>query len=300
MPLRLPRPLKRLALLTLALTYLTFAATGCGADRLILGQDTAPVDPAGAQRRTLTHDGRTIEYWVARSPAARDRGAEPAAYVLYFTGKATQAQRWVTAVADRWGDHPIEMWAINYPGTGGTGGSGGTDGSARLAAVTPASLALYDHLQSTAAWRPIFIEGGSFGTAPALHVAANRPVAGLVLQNPPPLRQLILGHYGWWNLWLLAGPIARAIPADLDSLANAAKVTAPAVFLSAGADSKVPAKYHQQVIDAYAGPKRVIRQPSAGHDTPMSAQASAEFSTALDDLWKRANLPPTQPAAVSK
>jgi len=45
----------------------------------------------------------------------------------------------------------------------------------------------------------------------ALSVAARRPVAGLVLQNPPPLRQLIMGHYGWWNLWLVAGAVVLVL-----------------------------------------------------------------------------------------
>jgi hypothetical protein len=39
-------------------------------------------------------------------------------------------------------------------------------------------------------------------------VAANRPCAGLVLTNPPPLRNMILQRFGWWNLWLLATPVA--------------------------------------------------------------------------------------------
>jgi len=35
--------------------------------------------------------------------------------------------------------------------------------------------------------------------------------ADLILTNPPPLRQLIMGHYGWWNLWLAAAPQAEII-----------------------------------------------------------------------------------------
>ena len=36
-----------------------------------------------------------------------------------------------------------------------------------------------------------------------------------MLHNPPPLRQLILGRFGWWNLWLLcdAGRVRSAIGA---------------------------------------------------------------------------------------
>jgi hypothetical protein len=54
-----------------------------------------------------------------------------------------------------------------------------------------------------------------------VHLAANGRLRGLFLQNPPPLAQLIRGRYGWWNLWLLAGPIAWGVPCSLDTLANA-------------------------------------------------------------------------------
>jgi uncharacterized protein len=122
----------------------------------------------------------------------------------------------------------------------------------------------------------------------ALHVAANRPVGGLVLQNPPPLRQLILGRYGWWNLWILAGPVASRVPAELDSLANAPRVTAPAVFIASGDDGIIPASYHRRVIDVYAGPKRVIDMPGATHDSPLTREAAARFAEDLQWLWQSA------------
>ena len=87
------------------------------------------------------------------------------------------------------------------------------------------------------------------------------------------------------------GPDRRAIPDDLDSLANAAKSTAPALILSAGADWKVPPQYHERVITAYAGPKDVIRLPQAGHDDPLTPAASQQFDKGLDHLWQLAKLP---------
>jgi uncharacterized protein len=280
---RLSRRVKRFVLVALLLAYTAFAATGCGADRLVLGENHQTIDPGGATRCTLTADGRAVEYYVARSPGAR-RGTEPAAYVLYFTGKASLVEEWLTVVADSWGDRPVEVWGMNYPG------SGGSDGPARLDRVAPSALALFDVCRATAGKRSIFVNGVSFGSTAALAVAARRPVAGVILKNPPALRELIMGNYGWWNLWLAAGPIAHAIPEDLDALANAPRSTAPALILSAGKDWKVPPQYHERVIAAYAGPKDVIRLPNAGHDDPLTPEASQQFDAALSRLWNLAGI----------
>ena len=279
--------LERFALLAPLLAYTVFAATGCGADRLVLGENHQAIDPGSARRRVLQVDGRDVEYYVTRSPGALAR--EPQAIVLYFTGKASRADYWIGPVAQAWGRRPIEMWAMNYPG------SGGSEGPASLARVGPSALAVYDAARSAAGGRPILIEGGSFGTTVALCVAARRPVAGLVLKNPPALRELILGTHGRWILWLLAGPVARAIPDDLDSIANARQSRAPALFLSAGADTKVPPRYHRMIVDAYAGPKHVVAAPGIGHDDPLPAETAARWQEGLDRLWIDAGLPaPTE------
>jgi alpha-beta hydrolase superfamily lysophospholipase len=250
---------------------------GC-ADRIILGGNHDDVNPGSARPQVIRVEGRAAQCWIARSPGAIS-GQEPEAFVLFFVGKSDRADRWVTAVASAWGQHPVEVWGMNYPG------SGGSDGPVKLASVSPSALAVYDAVKALAGPRPIFIHAGSFGTTVGLHVAAQRPIAGLVLQNPPPLRQLILGYYGWWNLWAAAGPLAMCIPPELDSLANAARVTAPAIFISAGGDTIIPASYHHRVIDAYAGPKRIIEMPGAGHDTPLTREAAEQFAKDLEWLW---------------
>ena len=185
------------------------------------------------------------------------------------------------------------MWAVNYPGYGSS------PGPARLAAIPPAALAAYDAVAAEAHGRPIVVAGVSLGTAAALHVARNRPVAGLYLTNPPPLRQLIRGRHGWWNLWLLAGPGSLVVPSELGSLDNAAGATCPAVFVSSGADRVVPPEYQQRVIDAYAGPKWVVRVPEADHNDPPTGPAAAELGDALKWLWDTVGVPApaTRPTA---
>jgi hypothetical protein len=103
------------------------------------------------------------------------------------------------------------------------------------------------------------------------------------LQNPPAIRSLILSNFGWWNLWLLAGPIALQIPSELDSPANAARVTAPAVFALAEDDTFVVPKNQRKVVDAYAGPKRVISM-AGGHNDGIGGDALKQLEAGLDWL----------------
>jgi fermentation-respiration switch protein FrsA (DUF1100 family) len=74
------------------------------------------------------------------------------------------------------------------------------------------------------------------------------------------------------------------LPADLDSIANGARCRAPAVFVLSGADQVVPPKYHKLVVDAYAGPKRIIDVPGARHNDPLPPEAGEQVQRAMDWL----------------
>ena len=240
----------RVVLVTVIMGAVAIALTGSScADRFILPPVPAPSEGDGSPRLEFPHEDGVIEVFHARSPGALS--AEPRAFVLRFTGDANQAAKFT---ASRWRDWPVEAWVVNYPGYGGSAGP------RTLRHLADAALAAYDAIRTAAGGRPIILEGFSLGTVPALYVAANRPVAGLILQNPPALRQVILRN-GWWNLWLLAGPVAWSVPDELDSLANSKKCAAPAVFLIAEKDSTVPPDVQRGVFAAYAGLKRLIVQP---------------------------------------
>ena len=107
-----------------------------------------------------------MEVFVARSPGARSAG--PRAYVLEFCGNATRAEYVINYVADRWGDRPVEVWVMNYPGFGAS------TGPAKLDAIAQASLATYDALAKEARGKPIILAGSSLGTCAALYVATQR------------------------------------------------------------------------------------------------------------------------------
>src|SRR5438045_9234688 len=118
-----------------------------------------------------------------------------------------------------------------------------------------------------------------------MNVAANRGVRGLILHNLPPLRQIILRIYGWSNLWLLAGPVALQIPRALDSIANAKRIHAPAIFLLAENDEIVPPKFQRLVVDSFVGEKQVITLPGAYHNSPIEGPVVVEIHRTYDWLF---------------
>jgi pimeloyl-ACP methyl ester carboxylesterase len=253
---------------------LLLVLTGC-ADRVLLHPSTQPATVGAAQRRTLTRDGKTIELFTEQSPGAKSRGG-PEAYSLEFTGNATRAEYVVDSIARHFGDRPVEVWVMNYPGFGGS------TGPANLHDIPADSLATYDALAKEADGKPILICGNSLGTCAALYVASQRPAAGLSLQDPPPLQAEIMQGYGLWTM-----PFIAQIPGELNSLENAPKVHAPAVFVLAGQDKTVPPRFAQMVVDAYAGEKHLVRIPNAGHNSAIEGDALVQFQRELDWIWTK-------------
>jgi pimeloyl-ACP methyl ester carboxylesterase len=244
------------------------------ADRLVLHPSTYPISESehGRRRLEIPFGEGVLEVWVARTGGTGgEADRPPTAFVLDFCGNGGRAERGSRCVGAWPADPPVEVWSVNYPGYGGS------TGPAAMASIPPAALAAYGRLAEVAAGRPILVAGNSIGTTAALHVAANRPVAGVLLRNPPPLRQLIVGRHGWWNLWLGAWLVAQRVPDGLDSLANAARCTAPAAIISAGADHVVPPAYQRLVIDSYAGPKDIVEIPLADHNTPIGPAEEARL-----------------------
>jgi uncharacterized protein len=220
--------------------------------RLLLFPPASVNEVAPAERVMIAHAEGAVESVRAVNPLAQ-------ALVLRFYGNAAQAVG--ARVADEartFGAWPIELWGVNYPGYGHSEGGASLPGVARAAEIA------FDEAQRRGL--PVYVVGTSMGTVAALHIAAARKVSGLILINPPPLRQLVLGRYGWWNLWLFAGPVALGIPSSLDSVANAEKVTCPTVVITAERDSVVPVAYQDQVFNALAGKKERFTVPGTDHN----------------------------------
>jgi len=264
-------------LLAIGIVYFAVMFLAHLPDHLILFPTRTPINAGGAVRKTIPFENGQLEVWIAQSRLARSKGNADIC-LLRFYGNADRAERWPIAEAEMWNDRAVEIWGMNYPGFGGS------TGPAWLSRIGPAALAAFDELKRHAADRPIVPFGTSIGATAALHISAQRPVAGLILQNPPPLREMILRRFGWWNLWLLAGPVALQIPMDLDSIRNAKAIHAPAIFVLAEKDEIVPPHFHKLVVDAYTGEKHVIQLPGAYHNDPIESAALVNLNNEVDWL----------------
>jgi pimeloyl-ACP methyl ester carboxylesterase len=75
------------------------------------------------------------------------------------------------------------------------------------------------------------------------------------------------------------------VPDELDAPANAARVTAPAIVITADADDAVMPKFQTLTFEALAGPKRRLNLRHKGHnDSIESPEEWREFRELTDWL----------------
>lgn len=249
------------------------------ADRLILCPTTHWIPVDGKSRRTLVVEDDQIEIWTHRVRA--EHTDDVAVFVLKLVGAGGRAERATDQPASFWPDVRAEIWAANPPGYGGS------SGRASLQKLPAVATVVYDQLIERAAGRPIVVLGSSLGGVSALYLAAVRPIAGLVVRNAPPLREVILGRFGWWNLNIGARLIARQVPQELCCIRNARRASAPAIFVTSKRDRIVPARHQRLAIDAYAGDKRTLVLPNADHTTPMTEDEAEQYASLQNWLWER-------------
>ncbi len=249
------------------------------ADRFILCPTTHRIPVDGKSRRTLPVGDDQIEIWTHRVRAQHTDDVD--VFVLKLVGAGGRAERATDQPVNYWPNIRAEIWAANPPGYGGSGGR------ASLQKLPAVATAVYDELTKHASGRPILVLGSSLGGVSALYLAAVRPIAGLIARNAPPLREVILGRYGWWNLNVGARIIAWQVPIELCCIRNAGRASAPAVFVTSERDRIVPSRVQRLAIDAYAGEKRILVLPNAGHVTSMTEGEAEQYGSLLDWLWKR-------------
>jgi hypothetical protein len=257
-------------------------------DRIILGPTRHSLTPVGKSRRNLPLPGvGSLEVWVNRvGVAAR---ARPDLYLLKFPGTASRAEDPTDAYAHFWPALSIEVWAVNPPGYGGS------DGRASLRHIPSMSELAFAAVDRAADGAPVLIAGESLGCVSALYLSARHPVDALVLRDPPPLGEIILGRHPKGPLHRLARALATQLPEGLNTLDNAANSDAPAVMLLSRQDRVVPFEFQQRVAHVYRGPSRHLVLPDADHGDPPTASELAAFTEMTHWLWGAVNRPRGNP-----
>jgi pimeloyl-ACP methyl ester carboxylesterase len=174
--------------------------------------------------------------------------------IIYFGGNAEEVS-WMLDDAPK--RAPGVGWLlVDYRGYGSS------DGSPSEKALVSDAMQWYDHFKGT---QSIYVFGRSLGSGVAVQLAAERPVAGLILVAP--FDSLVaVGKRIYPFL-----PVQWMLKHRFDSVALAPKMKAPLLCIVAAYDEVVPAEHAKRLYDAWGGPKRWVGLEGAGHNSTDSA-----------------------------
>jgi uncharacterized protein len=244
--------LKWIALL-FAAGYLGLAALMYVAQRAIMYlPETARTAPAAAgfpQAEEVvldTADGEKVIVWHVPP-----RGEHPV--VLYFQGNGGAPQhrvpRFRKLVAEG-----VGLVALSYRGYAGSTGHPTETG------LINDARAAYHYAASRYPADRIALWGESLGAAVAIALAAEKPVARIML-DAPFTSAVDLASAVYWFL-----PVRALMKDPFRSDERIGKVTAPILIMHGERDSTVPIRYGERLHQMIAAPKRFVRFPNGDHN----------------------------------
>ena len=233
-----------------------------------LAQDPLTANP-GAPIEAVSlkvNDGVTLQGWLVHSMAAR----EPAPVLIYFGGNAEEVS-WLASTAGQYAGWSLLL--INYRGYGGSEGKPGE------AALFGDALQIYDYAAARAAGGRVAVMGRSLGSGVAVHLAAKRPVAGVILVSPyDSIESVAQGVYPYL-------PVGLMLKHRFDSLSRAPRIGVPLLCLVASEDRVIPRPHSERLYAAWSGPKQWREIRPAAHDSIADApdywQSIADFMRSL-------------------
>lgn len=174
--------------------------------------------------------------------------------IIYFGGNAEEVSWMLEDAARR---VPGAGWLlVDYRGYGSSGGSPSEK------ALVADALQWYDHFRNT---ETIYLFGRSLGSGVAVQLAAERPVAGLILVAPfDSLVAVGKRHYPFL-------PVNWMLKHRFESVALAPKMKARLLCIVATDDEIIPAEHAKRLYDAWGGPKQWVGLEGAGHNSTDNA-----------------------------
>jgi pimeloyl-ACP methyl ester carboxylesterase len=114
-------------------------------------------------------------------------------------------------------------------------------------------------------YKTIHVFGRSLGSGVAVQLAAQRPVAGVILVAPfDSLVEVGKHHYPFL-------PVNWMLRHRFDSVALAPTIKAPLLCIVATDDEIIPAVHSKRLYDAWGGEKRWLGLEGAGHNSTDDA-----------------------------
>jgi fermentation-respiration switch protein FrsA (DUF1100 family) len=202
--------------------------------------------PQATEETLSAADGERIIVWHVPP-----REGQPV--ILYFQGNGGGPLLRVPRFAAL-AKEGIGLVALNYRGYGGSSGSPSEEG------LIADARAAYDFAAARYDPKRIVLWGESLGTGVAVALAAERPVAKIVLEAPFTSASDV-GARAYPFL-----PVRLLMKDQFRSDERIARVSAPVLVLHGERDGVVPIALGEKLYEMVRGPKRFVRYPNAGHE----------------------------------
>ncbi len=243
---------------------------------LMLGQQSAALYPFSNQVFEMRGFAAAEAPVAGAAPVPVSVSLAPTAdapVILYFMGNAgTLALHEAPLLAHQAAGRTVV--AMHYRG------GGGAEGQATEARLKADALGVYDGLAGLTgqASATVIVEGYSLGSSLALHVAANRPVAGVILDAPYARICELMARSALLPACQL--PLVQR----WSNLAYAGQVAAPVLILHGVRDEVIPVADGQrlgQAIDAAGGDVQFVALAGGTH---VNLTGLPAYRAALDDF----------------
>ena len=233
-----------------------------------LAEDPLKANPGAAIEEVslVTADQGRLHGWLVKAAPTQ----APAPLLIYFGGNAEEVS-WLASTGGQYAGWSLLLF--NYRGYGRSEGKPGE------AALFADALRIYDYAASRAEGGRVAVMGRSLGSGVAVHLAARRPVQGVILVSPyDSIESVAQGVYPFL-------PIRLMLKHRFDSLSLAPAIKVPLLCLVASADRVIPRPHSERLYAAWGGAKNWLEIRPADHDSlagePGYRQAIAAFLYAL-------------------
>ncbi len=243
-----------------ALLLTSLACTHVVQERELFPVRKLPIhsDRITRQNLEVTIEAGRLRGWVLRHPEAR-------ANVIYFTGNGEQVVRTYGRLQGLAELLRANVICVDYRG------NGGSDGTPGLGHLQQDALRVFDATADMRGALPTLAFSYSIGTWSAVHLAAHRPVAGLVLAAPFSAYRDVMGAARRLAPWFVRPFVRLEVSESMAKLTQPLQempqVKAPLLVLQGESDVITPPHCGRHMHEA-AGSlrKRLVSVPGVGHD----------------------------------
>lgn len=171
--------------------------------------------------------------------------------IIYFGGNAEEVSWMLQEAAGR--ASGVGWLLVDYRGYGSSSGSPSEK------ALVEDALRWYDHMSPQ--HKNIYAFGRSLGSGVAVQLAAQRPIAGVILVAPfDSLVEVGRRYYPFL-------PVSWMLKHRFDSVALAPAIKSPLLCIVAAEDEIIPPGHSKRLYDAWGGEKRWVGLEGFGHNS---------------------------------